>query len=122
MSGLLSGVRIVTLSAVCVMVNSNGLACPAIGFCGRHVPDRFGGVCARPLITTNAARTSVNTARFISSSLQCNRTLRQVGEDGVVDDADGGVLAHLDRVEPLVADCWGTRNCLGTSVCGPWRH
>src|SRR5688572_13664822 len=39
--------------------------------------------------------------------LQCTRTLRQVGEDGVADDPDGGVLAHLDRVKPLVADGLG---------------
>src|SRR5687768_6833331 len=71
----------VTPSAVCVMVNSNGLTCPAIGFCGRQVPDRFGGVCARPLITTNAARTRDDTARFISSSFKCNRRLRSGWQD-----------------------------------------
>ena len=42
-SGLLRGVRIVILFPVCVIVNSNGFTCPLIGFCGRHVPDRFGG-------------------------------------------------------------------------------
>ena len=68
-SGLLSGVRIVTLSAVCVIVNSNGFTCPPMGFCGRHVPDRFGGACAaRPITTTAVASTTVNIARFMSSS------------------------------------------------------
>lgn len=61
--------RIVTLSAVCVIVNSNGFACPLFGFCGRHVPDRFGGDCAaRPITTTAATSTTVNIARFMSSS------------------------------------------------------
>src|SRR6476619_1663191 len=32
-SGLLRGVRIVTLSAACVIVNSNGFTCPLIAFC-----------------------------------------------------------------------------------------
>ena len=67
-SGLASGVRIVTLSAACVMVNSNGLACPLFGFSGRHVPDRSGGACAaRPITTTAAANAIVNTVRFIST-------------------------------------------------------
>src|SRR5262245_8068203 len=67
-SGLPSGVRIVTLSAACVMVNSNGFACPLFGFWGRQVPDRFGGACAaRPITTTAAASTIVNTVRFMSA-------------------------------------------------------
>jgi hypothetical protein len=63
---MLSGVRIVTLSAVCVMVISNGFTCPLFGFCGRHVPDKFGGACpARPITTTAAAITAVNITRFM---------------------------------------------------------
>src|SRR4026208_1486837 len=65
-SGLFSGVRMVTLFAVCVIVNSNGFTCPLFGFCGRHVPDRFGGACAdSPITQTATAATTLNIARFI---------------------------------------------------------
>src|SRR4029079_15051098 len=71
-----SGVRIVTVSAACVIVNSNGFTCPPIEFCGRHVPDRFGGACAaRPVITPAVASTRISIARFIVQLLcACNAT------------------------------------------------
>src|SRR6476660_4538075 len=78
-SGLLSGVRIVTLSAACVIVSSNGFTCPLIAFSGRHVPDRFGGACAARAITiTLVASIAINIARFMYSSFGADM-LHRVG-------------------------------------------
>jgi len=45
-------------------------------------------VCDRPLITTNAAKTSVNAARFISSSFSTVRPASLDGEDYRWDGAE----------------------------------
>src|SRR5687767_8939046 len=45
--------------------------------------------------------------RVQDSRWEPHNGLSEIREDSIVDDADGGVLAHLDRVEPLVTDRLG---------------
>src|SRR5687768_5482120 len=45
--------------------------------------------------------------RVQDSRWEPHNGLSEIREDSIVDDPDGGVLAHLDRVEPLVADGLG---------------
>src|SRR5262245_11540322 len=75
------------------MVNSNGFTCPLLGFCGRQVPDRFGGACAaRPITTTTAISPTVNIARFISSSFGVAMLHRILSWD------NRGPPSHLQRL------------------------
>src|SRR5687767_4279480 len=45
--------------------------------------------------------------RVQDSRWEPHNGLSEIREDSIVDDPDGGVLVHLDRVEPLVADGLG---------------